>query len=103
MVTSVNQIHIPVIFNVNGFLKIQDSSLIAKDAVLVLLYYKNPESASDDDLQKWTKYKNGTTFRKTILTGLDKEALIHYENRVCVLTPKGVGYVEKNLKLEIVN
>lgn len=102
IVASVNQVHIPVIFNVNGFLKVQNSSLNARDKVLVLLYYKNPESVSEADLQKWTKYKNVTTFRKGILGDLDNEALIHYENKQCVLTPKGVIHVERNLNLELV-
>lgn len=102
-VANVNQIHIPIIFNANGFLKVQDSSLNARDKVLVLLYYKNPDSISESDLQKWTKYKNVTTFRKSILGGLDDDALIHYENKRCVLTPKGVRYVEANLNLELVS
>lgn len=101
IVASVNQIHVPVIFNANGFLKVQNSSLITRDKVLVLLYYKKPESASDTELQKWTRYSNGTNFRKTILNVLDDEALIHYENKICTLTPKGVMYVEKHLSLEL--
>lgn len=101
-VASVNQVHIPVIFNANGFLKVQNSALAARDKVLVLLYYKNPDNTSEGDLQKWTKYKNVTTFRKGILGSLDDEALIHYENGECILTPKGVLHVERNLNLELI-
>jgi hypothetical protein len=102
IVASINQVHIPIIFSVNGFLKVQDSSLGARDKILVLLYYKNPESVLDSELQKWTRYVNGTNFRKTLLKPLDEEALIHYDGKLCTLTPKGVAHVEKNLRLELV-
>lgn len=102
VVESINQVHVPVIFEVNGFLKVQNSSLIARDKVLVLLYYRKPEGATDAELMKWTSYKSGTRFRDGILTELDNEALIHYRGGNCLLTPKGVNYVERNLSLEIV-
>lgn len=101
IVANVNQVHIPVIFNYNGFLKVQDSSLTVRHKVLVLLYYNKPNNVLDSDLLKWTKYSNATRFRKDTLGKLDNDSLIHYENKFCVLTTRGVGYVEKNLRLEI--
>lgn len=100
-VATINQVHIPVVFNADGFLKVQDSSLKAKDMVLVLLYYKKPDSVPDTDLQKWIRYKNMTNFRNLVLQSLDKEALIHFEGGRCILTTKGVLYVERNLSLEL--
>ena len=100
--SSINQIHIPVIFNVDGFLKVQDSSLSVRSKILLLLYYSKPKNLIDTELQKWTRYSNATRFRKDILSQLDDDALIHYENNLCILTPRGIGYVEKNLCLEIV-
>lgn len=99
--SSINQVHIPVVFNFNGFLKVQDSSLSIRDKILIFLYYSKPNNLIDTELLKWTKYSNVTRFRKDILSQLDYDALIHYHDALCVLTPKGVVYVEKNLRLEI--
>lgn len=101
VIESINQVHVPVVFNSNGFLKVQNSSLSVRNKVLVLLYYKKPENVLDNELQKWIKYSNGSRFRKDILEQLDNEALVHYEKNTCILTSKGVSYVEKNLNLEI--
>lgn len=101
IVENINQVHVPVVFNANGFLKVQNSSLPVKNKVLILLYYRKPESTSVSDLLKWTKYKNSTQFRDKILSSLDNEALIHFENNNCILTSKGVLYVEKNFSLEV--
>lgn len=101
IVESINQVHVPVVFNFNGFLKVQNSSLNVRSKVLVLLYYNKPETVSETLLMKWTKYSNSTQFRNKILLALDEEALIHHDGKVCVLTSKGVAYVEKNLSLEI--
>ncbi len=100
IVTSINQVHVPVVFSTNGFLKVQNSTLTAREKALVLLYYRKPDYVLNTDLQKWIKYSNVTNFRK-ILNELDSEALVHLETKSCVLTPKGVVYVEKNLQLEL--
>lgn len=103
IVENINQVHIPVIFNHNGFLKVQNSSLATKDKVMILLYYKYPDLALDTELQKWIRYKHTSRFKSDILSDLDSLSLIHYEKNLCVITPKGIQYVEKNLPLEVVN
>jgi hypothetical protein len=70
---------------------------------MVILYYKLPEKVSDADLLRWIKYSNSSRYKTTILSNLDKEALIHYENGFCTLLPKGVLYVEKNIPLNILS
>jgi hypothetical protein len=102
IVENINQIHVPVVFNFNGFLKIQNSKLPTKDKILTLLYYKYPDQVLDNDLQKWIKYSNSSRFKKEILNDLDVDAYIHYERNLAIITPKGVQYVEKNISLEIV-
>lgn len=102
IVESINQVHIPVIFNHNGFLKVQNSTLAVREKILVLLYYCKPKECNDNDLIKWTKYSNHTRFKKSILAQLDSEALIHYDNGLCILTTRGVVYVETHLNMEII-
>lgn len=101
IVEGINQVHIPIIFNHNGFLKVLNSDLSNREKTLVLLYNKKPDNVSDSDLVKWLKYSNPSQFKKTILAALDKDALIHYHNNCSVLTPKGVAFVEKHLNKEL--
>ena len=102
VVDSINQIHIPVIYEIDGIPKILNDKINnTKDRTLVILYYKNPIRVTDSDLVKWLKYKNESRFRLEVLTKLDQDSLIHYHLGRCSLTPKGVFYVEKNLPLSI--
>lgn len=51
---------------------------------------------------KWLRYTNTSRYKTEILKILDKEALIHYENGFCVLLPKGIVYIEKNISPELI-
>lgn len=98
---SLNETQIPIVADVDGFIRVQSTSLDFKSKTLVILYYKNPAKVRDNDLIKWTKYSNASKFKKEILGGLDKETLIHYESELCSLLPKGIAYVEKNIPLNV--
>jgi hypothetical protein len=63
------------------------------------LYHKNPVKVRDSAWIKWTKYSNSSTFKRQILSKLDTDALIHYENELCTLLPKGIIYVEKHIPM----
>jgi hypothetical protein len=102
IVESINEVKVPVVANIDGFLRVQDTSLDYKQKTLVILYHKNPDRVKDDLLIKWTRYSNPSAFKKTILKKLDKDALIHYEKNMCTLLPKGIQYVEKNISMEII-
>lgn len=98
---SLNETRIPIIASVDGFVRVQNTSIDVKGKTLAILYYKNPVKVKDNDLIKWTRYSNSSRFKRDILTTLDTDALIHYENELCSLLPKGVIYVEKNIPLDI--
>lgn len=100
IVTSINQVRIPIVADVNGFLRIQNTKLEAKDKTLVLLYHKQPNKVSDSDLAKWLRYQNTSRYKTTILKSLDDEAVIHYEDGFCTLLEKGIRYVEKNITFD---
>lgn len=101
IVVSINKVRIPLVAEVNGFVRVQDTKLDASQKVLVVLYYKQPDNVSDANLAKWIKYKNISRFKSEILSKLDSEAIIHYECGVCTLLPKGARYVEKNISLDL--
>jgi hypothetical protein len=102
IVDSINQIRIPVVAEVEGFVRVQDTSLTAADRTLVVLYHKSPDKQRDTDLMMWVQYQNPTRYKREILRRLHGEALIHYDkDGYCSLLPKGIMYVEKNISLEL--
>jgi hypothetical protein len=103
IIVNINETKVPVVAEVDGFVRVQNTSLEFTDKTMVILYYKLPEKVSDADLLRWTKYSNSSRYKTTILSKLDKEALIHYENGFCTLLPKGVLYVEKNIPLSLIS
>lgn len=98
---SINEVQVPLIADVDGFVRVQNTSLNVRSKVLAILYYKNPAKIRDLDLIKWTKYSNASKFKREILAGLDAEALIHYENGLCTLLPKGIAHTEKHISMEL--
>lgn len=101
IVISINEVRIPVVAEVDGFVRVQDTKLDASSKALVVLYYKQPQKVSDANLAKWVKYKNISRFKTEVLSKLDAQAMIHYECGLCSLLPKGVMYVEKNISLDL--
>ncbi|MGD2179818.1 hypothetical protein [Lusitaniella coriacea] len=102
IVESITETKVPVIAEVDDFVRIQNTKLKTDEKTLLILYYKQPDKVSDADLRKWIRYKNSSRYRTEILKMLDNAALIHYENSFCTLLPKGIKYVEKNITLELI-
>ena len=102
IVESINETKIPVIAEVEGFIRVQNTSLSAEDKTLLILYYKQPNKVTDSDLMKWIKYQNPSRYRKDILKSLDDNAQIHYEHGFCTLLPKGIAFVEKNISCDLI-
>lgn len=101
MVASINEVHIPIIAEIDGWIRIQDTTLDARKKTLVVLYYMKPNRVRDSDLAKWIEYLNVPRYRTTILKTLHVEALIHYAGGQCELLPLGVQFVEKNISMEL--
>lgn len=102
IVDSINETKIPVIVEVDGFIRVQNTNLTGSQKTLLILYYKQPEKVKDTDLMKWIRYTNASRYKTEILKSLDDEALIHYENSFCVILPKGIIHIEKNISPELI-
>jgi hypothetical protein len=102
IVESINETKIPVIAEVDDFVRVQNTQLNADQKTLLILYHKQPEKVRDTDLLKWIRYTNASRYKTEILKALDQQALIHYENNLCSLLPKGILYVEKNINPELI-
>jgi hypothetical protein len=103
IVSNINEIKIPVIAEIEGFVRIQNTNLDTVHKTLILMYYKIPAKISDRDLIKWIEYKNSSRYKIQILAKLHNDALIHYENGYCTILPKGIYYVEKNISFDLLN
>lgn len=96
-----NEFSIPIIADIDGFVRVQNTALNFSDKTLVILYYKHPNKVSDQDLIKWTRYSNPSKYKREILGELDKGAYIHYESGNCTLLNKGIAYIEKNIPMDM--
>lgn len=101
IVDSINEVRIPIVAEVDGFVRVQNTNLDARQKTLVILYYKQPMKIKDSQIATWVQYGNLSRFKKTILRSLDAQALVHYDSGQCSLLPKGVSYVEKNIALDL--
>lgn len=101
IINSINEVRIPIVAEIDGFVRVQDTSLDARMKALVVLYYKRPSKIKDTDLARWIKYKNESRFKKIVLPELDADALVHYENGRCSLWPKGAKFVEEHVSMDL--
>ena len=99
---SLNETQIPIVAEVDGFVRVLNTALDHAQRTLVILYYKRPSKVQDNDLVKWTAHTHSTRFKKDVLGKLHSDALIHYAAGFCTLLDKGVIYTEKNNLMQMV-
>jgi hypothetical protein len=93
---SITERVIPIVWEIDGKLRILDTALSMKDKTLVLLYHCD-DSVSESDLVNWIEHSNPSVYRKTILRKSHKDKLIEFDesSRSARISPKGVLYVEE--------
>ncbi len=101
MVANINEVKIPVVAEVDGFIRVQNTKLSVQDKILVVLYYKRPNKVRDSDIAKWVVYKNASRFNKDILPPMHNDALLHYVGGQVSLLPLGEAYVDKNISMDL--
>jgi hypothetical protein len=89
---------VPIVWKVDGKLRVLDTSLTMKDKTLILLYHHSG-SVSESDLVKWVEHSNASVYRRDVLRKSHKERLIEYNQaaRMVTISPKGIEYVEERL------
>lgn len=97
-----NEIQIPIIAEIDGFVRVQNTKLDFPQKTLAIMYHKHPSRVRDTALFKWTEYSNASAFKKSVLGKLHSSALIHYMDGCCTLLPQGIAYVEKHIPLELI-
>jgi hypothetical protein len=53
MVANINEIRLPIVAEVDGFVRVQNTKLGLQEKILVVLYYKRPNKVRDGDIAKW--------------------------------------------------
>lgn len=99
---SLNEIQIPVVAEVDGFVRVQNTSLDFIQKTLVIMCHKHPSKVTDAALIRWTEYSNSSVYKKSVLGKLHTSALIHYTGGCCTLLPKGIAYVEKYIPMDLI-
>lgn len=100
IINSINEVQLPIVADIEGFVRVQNTALDFRQKTLVIMYYKYPAKVRDSALFKWTEYSAVSAYRKNILAKLHADALVHYEDEYCTLLPKGISFVEKNIPLD---
>lgn len=93
---------IPAVWKVGDVRRVLDSSLKARQQVLLLLYsVSGPAKVSD--LFEWVEHSNFTTFKKSVIGPLHKERLVHFDagTGLVALSPTGTREVESKLPLSL--
>jgi hypothetical protein len=89
---------VPIVWEIDGRLRVLDTDLTMKDKTLVLLYHHS-ESVHESDLVRWAEHSNASVFRRDILRKAHKQKLIEYNptTRMVTISPKGIEYVEETI------
>lgn len=92
---------IPLIWEVNGTLRVLNRSLSARDKALVVLYASGRMTAAK--LAAAVEYKNLARFRSNVLGKAHVKKLLDFAPTTdeVVLSPVGVRYVEEEIDLEV--
>lgn len=87
---------IPIVWEVDGKVRVIDTDLTMMEKTLVLLYHQS-ESAKEVELVEWVEHSNPSVFRGDVLRKAHKEKLIEYDHKTgrVQISPKGISYVEE--------
>ena len=92
---------IPLLWEVNGSMRVLNPSLSAHDKVLAVLYQARRMTAAE--LQEAVEYQNGTQFRRKVLGKAHAAKLLNFDAKTLEveISPRGVSYVETEIDLEV--
>lgn len=100
MVNSIVERRMELIWRGDGVIRVLDTSIKARDQILVLLYDSSPQQ--DEELRAIIEYKNKSNFIK-ILKVLHKKRLIEYQaDGKCLILPPGIQEAELIAKKRLV-
>lgn len=89
----------PLVWDLGDTKRVLDTNMSMKDRTLVLLHKEHPKAVGEPELLRWVEHSNGAVYRRDILKKLHHDKLVEYNqtNRIVILSPTGVEYVEGKL------
>ena len=89
---------IPIVWEIDGKLRVLDTNLTMKEKALVLLYHSSG-AVEEQNLVDWVEHSNPAIFRRDILRKSHKAKLIEYnsDTKSVQISPKGVEFVEEKI------
>jgi predicted transcriptional regulator len=102
LVDSLVKIRIPLIQDFNGFLKLLDPKLFLPQKILALLYYRDSNGATIEELNLWLANRIKRGHMSQTLDKLEHEkAFIHKNNSRYFITETGKKFAEENISFQI--
>ena len=99
---SLIKIRIPLIQDFGGFLKLLNPRLQLPDKIMALLYYRDSNGATVEELHLWLANRIRKDHMNLTLDKLEHErAHIHRKGDLCFITDTGKKYVEENIPFQI--
>lgn len=92
---------IPVVWEIEGTMRVLDPSMSMKEKTLVLLY-QGGKWISEDQLRSWVEHSNPSVYRRDVLVKCHRDKLIEYDadKKRISLSPVGIRYVEEKVSLQ---
>lgn len=97
IIENLTEKNIPAVWESGDFKKVLNPRLSARDKALVLSY-SAPDGVTSKNLGAWCEYSNLSRFRNTIVSALNKDALVHFDTKsdTVTITPLGIKKVESS-------
>jgi len=91
----------PAVQEFAGFLKVLNTGLQASDYLLLLLYQKGKEGATDGELSAWVRPKMKANLKRTLHQLTHGRAFAHYDGSKYFVTESGIREVERRRLYEV--
>jgi len=97
LVNDLVKIKIPIVQEINGFLKILAPKMSIANKILSLLYCMGSEGATKTQLKTWIKKVNESTFQSSLSRLEYDKAFIHIQEDIVLITDAGTKFVEEKI------
>lgn len=97
-VESITTRETPLVWIVNGKLRVLDPKLSKSDQTLIVLH-RTSAGVSEGDLLSWVEHTNAAVYRRDVLKRLHNSRHLEYDSAAkhVTISPKGIQHVEENL------
>ena len=105
IVDKLSQRDLPFVWEVLGKKRILSEGLSYPEKSLLLLYSDPSVGVAVEDLFAWTEHSNLAHYRRAVLGSLHRRRFVEFdkETNTVLISPKGIGHVQKKVLQKIAN